>query len=392
MQLDFAGKNVLVTGGTGFIGGRLVEKLVLDCHADVRVLVSHLARAFRVARFPVEIIHGDVTELSDVERAVRGCEVVFHCAYGNQGDNKRRRLVNVVGTKNVLAAALRAKTKRVVHLSTVLVYGFAKTDGDLDESAPKRYSKNVYSDSKLAAEKFALHYAQTHKLPVVVIQPTEVYGPFGTAWTLNVLQQLKAGKVILVNGGDGLCNAVYVDDVVSAILLAAVKEEAVGQAFLISGEQPGTWREFYNRFELMLGNSATVSMSKAEAKSYRRKARGIVQETLSVLREEPRVLERLLQTREAAYLKQIGFSLLPERSWHYLKEKILNGGKTDQQQRVPKINNLIHPLNSLMVDFYAAKTRIRIDKAKKLLGYQPVFDFESGMKLTEQWARWANLL
>ena len=130
-KFDFSGKRVLVTGGTGFIGGRLVEKLVLECNAKVRVLVRNFASASRIARFPIEMVHGNVTESDDVQAAVDGCDIVFHCAWEVQDSLSMERRVNVEGTRNVLQAALQAGVQRVVHLSTVLVYG-ATPDGDFD--------------------------------------------------------------------------------------------------------------------------------------------------------------------------------------------------------------------------------------------------------------------
>ena len=78
-QLDLSGKRVLVTGGTGFIGGRLIERLVVDYKADVRALVRNFARASRIARFPIQMVHGDVINPSDVNQAADGCEFIFHC-------------------------------------------------------------------------------------------------------------------------------------------------------------------------------------------------------------------------------------------------------------------------------------------------------------------------
>jgi len=364
----------------------------------VRVLVHTFARAYRVARFPLEIVRGDITKPDDVERAVRGCEIVFHCAYGNAGANDNRRVVNVEGTKNILAAALQAGVKRVVHLSTVVVYGWATPDGRLDETAPRRYSGDTYSDSKLDAEKLALRYAHEYGLPVVVLQPTAVYGPFSVAWTVNVLRQLQTGRVILVNGGDGLCNAVYGDDVVSAMLRAAVTEQALGEAFLISGAEPMTWREFYSGFERILGLSRTVNMSVAEAHAYyiekQREARavkGLLQEACSILREEANTRARLLKTRELATVMRVGRCVVPKSLRHWLKTSITGDGSAAQPQTAAPQEPQIHPLNPLMVQFYAAKTPVCIAKAKSLLGYQPAFDFKRGLDLTEQWIKWSNL-
>lgn len=395
-QFDLSGKRALVTGGTGFIGGRLIERLVLECNADVRVLVRNFARVPRIARFPVEMIHGDMTETGVVERAVEGCEVVFHCAYGSPGSREMERLVNVEGTRNVLAAALHARVERVVHLSSLMVYG-ATPDGDLDETAPRRYTGAVYSDTKLDTEKMAFEYVEKHGLPVAVLQPAAVYGPFGDDWTAGTLQRLKTERVILVNGGDGLCNAVYIDDVISAMLLAAVKEEAVGEAFLISDGQPVTWRDFFDRYARMVGTAETVSMSAAEALEVccaqrQRKAKGLFRETLSILQEEPSIRRRLLRTSELAALKKIARSLLPERTRQSLKRRIGGSGKASRPQTKSEGEKPMTAISPLVVQFYAAKTRVRIDKAQRMLGYQPVFDLDSGMRLTEQWARWANLL
>ena len=395
-QFDLSGKRILVTGGTGFIGGRLVERLVLEGDSDVRVLVRNFAHASRIARFPIEMVHGDVTKPGDVERAVSDCEVVIHCVYGNSGSKEMQRLVNVAGTENVLAAALHAGVKRVVHLSTVAVYG-TTPDGDLDETAPRRYSGGVYADSKLDAENIALDYARRRGLPVAVLQPTVVYGSFAPVWTVNVLRQLKTGCMILVNGGNGLCNPVYVDDVVSAILLAAVKEEAVGEAFLISDGQPIIWRDFFDRYARMLGSADIVSMSAAELMDAhyaqkRRRAKGILEETLSILREEPLIRRRLLRTSEVAALRKVGQSLLPKQVRRSLNKRIGGNSQAGQPRTGLGEEKPIHVMPPSVVQFYAAKTRVRIDKAKRILGYQPSFDFESGMRLTEQWAKWTGLL
>jgi len=237
---------ILITGGTGFIGGRLVERLVQESGARVRVLLRNFARAPYIARFDVDMVQADLTDPGEVEQAMDGCDVVLHCACQTDGSEAAQRAVNVDGTRNILEAAQRHDVQRVVHVSTINVYGPPK-DGDLDETAPRSYSGDVYSDSKVDAEKLVLDHAD--RIPVSVVQPTMVYGPSGPAWTTRILNDLKNGRVILVNGGDGLCNPVYVDDMVSGIMRAAVLDGAVGEAFLISGERPVTWRECHGAYE-----------------------------------------------------------------------------------------------------------------------------------------------
>ena len=396
-DINLSGKRILVTGGTGFIGGRLVERLVLECNAKVRVLVRNFARAVRIARFPIEMIHGDLTKSDDVKRAIKGSEVVFHCAYGNSGSEDMQREVDIEGTKNILSAALSAGVKRVVYVSTFRVYT-VNSDGDIDETAPQSYCGGLYIDNKIDAQRIVFDYGAKHGLPVTVIQPTAVYGPFAPVWAINVIENLKKGRIILVNGGEGFRNVVYIDDVVSALLLAAVKENAVGEAFLISSEQPVTWREFYQRFERMLGIKGTVSMSAAEAEAYYKKrkpkVKGVIQETLSIMCEDTLIRRRILRTRELSVLRKMGHLLLPNSIKQAVKSQI----KTNNVDNLPgtslegEKHILPIPMDPVTIRFNAAKVRVRIDKAKEILGYQPIFDIDSGMRLTEQWARWANLL
>jgi nucleoside-diphosphate-sugar epimerase len=393
--IDLRGRKVLVTGASGHIGGRLAERLVLHHGAEVHALVRSPASAARLARFPVTFHLGDVTRTADLERAVRGCELVFHCAYGTTGSQKHHAWVNRVGTERVLEAAHRATVGRVVYLSTLMVYG-QTGDGDLDETAPRRRFGNAYADSKLEAERIALQYSRSGRVPVTVLQPTAVYGPYGIVWTVKPLQTLATGRVILVDGGDGLGNAVYVDDLVSAMLLAAVKDGAVGEAFLISGAEPVTWRELYGRFARMFGDgpARTVFMTADEAhdfyKRHRRETSHVHQELLRQLKGDQGFRDRLMGTRELLALRELASTLLPEGLQNRIKSRMSGGWGSPSaapDQELP-----IHPLTPQMIGFFAARTRVRIDKARRVLGYEPAFSLERGMELTEQWARWANLV
>ena len=325
------GKRVLVTGATGFLGGHLVERLARHEGAEVRALVRDLARASRIARFDVEIVHGDVTDAEAVRRAAADCEIVFHLAAGNRGSPAEERAVNVGGTEVVAEAASRAGVARLVHVSTIVIS--ARTPpGDLDEDSPP-VDPDAYSAGKLDAERRLLARFRDGGLQIVVVRPSCIYGPYDQGYTIGPLQELRAGPVVLVDGGAGLCNLVYVDDVASALLLAATAEGAAGEAFLVSGEAPVTWREFFGAYQRMLPGSSTVSMTADEIRTH-------------------------LHVPEAAR-SAAGLPRLPPPH---------------------------------MVDFYAAHPRVRIDKAQAILGYRPRFDLAAGMRLTERWARWAGLL
>jgi nucleoside-diphosphate-sugar epimerase len=394
-EQGLTGRLVFVSGATGCIGSRLVERLVTERGARVRALSRTVARTAWISRYQVEIVVGDVRDPECVKRASRGCDIVFHCAYGNSGSEAERRQVNVEGTRNVLDAAIGADVRRIVYLSTLMVYG-ATADGVLDESAPRRYFGNVYSDSKLDAERLALEYAQRRNAPVVILQPTAVYGPFASPWTVNVLRSLTTGSVILVNGGDGLCNAVYVDDLIDAMLLAATCRGVAGEVFLISGETPVPWRTFYEYYERMVGARRTISMSVPDAladwERRRRKPGSLFTELKDVLRGDAVLRQRLAGTRELLLLRHLVLRLLPAGLRRTVKARILArpapGARVTRRDDDPPV----HPLSPQMVTFLHTKTSVSIAKAKQFLGYQPHVDLPTGMRLTEEWARWAGHL
>jgi nucleoside-diphosphate-sugar epimerase len=354
---------VLVTGATGFIGGRLVERLVREKGATVRALVRNFANAPRIARFPIEMIPGDLSSPEALERAVEGCDVVFHCAYGAQGTDAERRVVNVQGTERMLAAALAHKCRRVVHVSTMSVYGDPQS-GEIDESVGRQYTGSAYGDSKIDAENAALGYC-AKGLSVAVIQPTIVYGPFGLTWTIKPLQQLQTGRVTMI--------------------AAAIADDAHGQAFLVSGDASVTWREFFERYERMLAASATISMTPEEARAHFASCepQGLVKDTVRVLRREGQKRETLLRER-----------LSPSRAGRLAlgiaeRWSLLAGAQASASGA--EDGPPIHPLPPAKVAMFTARARFRIDKATKLLGYRPAFTLDRGMAVTEEWAKWANI-
>jgi len=392
MISPLTGSTVLVTGATGFIGGRLAERLLVEHGARVRAVVRNFGRAARLARYPIELVPGDLRDAESIDRAAAGCRYVFHCAYGSDGEDDARRIVNAQGTRHVLDAALKHRAARVVHTSTVTVYG-ETPDGPLDERAPRRRTGFAYADSKIEAEEAALSYVG-RGLSVAVVQPTVVYGPFGNTFTTKPLQMLKTGRVILVNGGSGLANLVYVDDVVSAMIAAAVHEAAHGERFLVSGPEPTTWKAFYAAYEALLGRAATVSMTPEEARRFYDSAgeprRSLAAQLLAALRH-PAVKRRIASTREGQ---------LAIRAYHRIPASLrarISGPGVALPGAAASVGGdgdtrPIHPLHPSKIAFMASRTHVRIDKAQRLLGFTPQFDFARGMHFTGAWAEWANLI
>nr|WP_175428841.1 NAD-dependent epimerase/dehydratase family protein [Azospirillum argentinense] len=222
------GPTVVVTGAAGFIGGRLVERLCLEHGAKVRCIVRDIAQAVRLARFPVEIVRADLLDREAIGKAVAGADWVFHCAY-----DVRSRRQNIDGMNALIDASLANGVESFVHLSTFSVYE-PLPDGPLSEETRDGDRAWSYVQNKLDLEKMVLDAAHKRGLPGVVLQPSIVYGPFCKPWTNAPAEMLLSGTVVLPQEG-GLCNAVYIDDLVDAMIAATRSPQAIGERFVISG-------------------------------------------------------------------------------------------------------------------------------------------------------------
>ena len=364
-------KKVAVTGATGFIGGRLVERLFLEHGASVRTLVRDFARASRVARFPVEMVHGAIGDRAAVAALIRDCSVVFHCAHDFADPEQ-----NLAAVKIMAESCLAEGVERLVYVSSISVYE-PLSDGDLDETTEAKATASEYAANKLAAEQLLLQYHREAGLPVAIIQPTVVYGPFSSPWTLAPVQRLRKGRVIIpVDDGPGLCSAVYVDDVVQGLMLAARRDAAVGECFLISGASPVTWIEFYEAYRRVLGAGSVETMSSTEIlrlRSASESGNGYRAPVRERFRLDPR---ETLSQWIPGFLRRSVRALLGMRKWEKLKEAFPSRAVLPSDQ---------------LLGLYRARTRVKIDKARRMLGYEPAFDFEQGMAMTADFIRWAEL-
>jgi 2-alkyl-3-oxoalkanoate reductase len=232
---------VLVTGAAGFLGRHVVAAL-WRCGADVVALVRDKTRAPRALEHQATVIEGDISDAETVAAAMGGVDVVIHCAAvtRNNAPWAEHYVTNVRGTEIVLRAAREAGARRVVHVSSVIVHGHAAPDRAdvVTELAP--YAENVdhwshYQRSKIEAEQIAFDLHRRLELPVTVIRPGIIYGPGAARSVARGLVRL--GRVQLTIGsGSNILPYTYIDNVVDAILLAAVSPDAAGRAYNVVDE------------------------------------------------------------------------------------------------------------------------------------------------------------
>jgi len=262
----------------------------------------------------------------------------------------------------------------------------------LTEDSPWPNCKDSYVLAKREAERLFRQLHRTQRLPVVIVQPTLVYGPFSPHWTLAPIQKLTTGLVPLLNHGDGYCNAVYIDDVVDAMILAAIRPGIDGETFLISGEKPITWKDFYRGFENRLGIHGTVEVVEEELinrMKARRRQRGTLPQLLNLVRH-PEVATGLISLPPVRATLKVFKNCLPDDRWQTLKSFLL--ASPSENHVLNGSGKVLHIPDEMLLGLYRTKTRVRIEKARKYLGYVPKFDFERGMDLTAHFIHWANLV
>jgi 2-alkyl-3-oxoalkanoate reductase len=236
-----------VTGGTGFIGSRLVRRLLAEGHT-VRVLARSPEKAHKLFDEKAEIIPGDLSDAAALARGCKGADRVFHLAaqVGDYGPKKGYYRTNVEGTRAMVDAAVRGGAGRFVYVSTNAVTGIKRTTVT-DETAPYATSGGHYGISKGMAERIIRDRHEQSGFPGVILRPPVVYGPGSANWVLRPLSLMKQGKMVLVDSGRGLCWHVYVDNLVDAAVLASGHPRAAGEVFIISdGKHDTTWADYFN--------------------------------------------------------------------------------------------------------------------------------------------------
>ncbi len=245
----------LVTGASGFLGGRVAE-LLAERGDEVVVLARRSSALEHLAGVPVRVAYGDLMDQASLGAAVAGVSRIIHCAACSTDWAPWQTYydANVTGTENLLAAAQRvAGLERFVHVSTTDVYGYPAVP--CDESAETRDAGLPYNQTKRLGEQ-AVWAAGAAGLPVTIVRPATIYGPRGKDFTVEVAALLRQRLMATINGGRAPGGFAYVDNVAEAIITASAHPATVGQAFNLADGTGATWREYLGLFAGALGAKA----------------------------------------------------------------------------------------------------------------------------------------
>ena len=323
----------LVTGATGMIGSHLVRRL-LDEGWRVRALVRATSDRTLLGSWGVEFAEGDVGDpAAALAPHLADADYVFHCAglVSDWAPLAEMMRVNVAGTRQLAEAAIAAgRVKRFVYLSSVVVFGM-HPQRDIDESAPLIHTGDHYNLTKIRAEEVLQGLIRDRGAPIVTIRPPYVYGSRDRQFMPRVLASLRSGQFRFIGSGLQPLSLLGVGNLVDALFLAAKRPEAAGEAFVVTD-----------------GESIT------------------------------RV--RLLQV----ICEETGYPMPTGHAPRWLVRAlcpILEGLHSLRRNHEPPL------INKFRLKFMATPLTYRIDKARRLLGYEPKTPTEAGLRQTLAWLR-----
>lgn len=211
----------------------------------VRVLARESSDLRHLSQLQVQIVRGDLGDAPALDEAMRGVRMVYHCAACSTdwAPLATYRTANVLGTQNVLDAAVRAGTvERFLHVSTTDVYGYPRVP--CDETAPMRDVGLPYNRTKIQGEEAVWRAHRERGLPVTVVRPATIYGPRGKDFVVEIAKLLQQRLMLLIDGGRARGGFTYVDNVAEAMMHAAESPATLGRAYNISDGTGTTWREY----------------------------------------------------------------------------------------------------------------------------------------------------
>ncbi|MBF0349931.1 MAG: NAD(P)-dependent oxidoreductase [SAR324 cluster bacterium] len=324
--MKLKGKRIFITGIGGFIGKRFAE-IALEQGMTVTGIDISDSALVDIRRMGIDATLGDITDYQQMRQLITDVDIVFHTAaiVKEGGTMQSFRKINVEGSYNVAKAAKMNGCPTFVHLSSVMVYGF-NFPAQITEEGPFRGENNPYCQTKIESERVVMALNEPG-FGVIVIRPGDVYGPGSIPWVVRPIELMRKRLLPLVKGGNGIINHVFVDNLIDGILLA-IKQQRYGEAFNISDGGETTWRDYFTQLAKVAKVPIPVSL--------------------------PMMV------------------LIPVTE---LMGKLYDLGIIETEIRRDGLNYVARP------------SSYSIDKARKVLGYEPRISLEDGMARIGQWLK-----
>ena len=234
-------KTVLVTGASGFVGGHVVAALARH-GIRPRCLVRKTSRLDFIRDWSPEIAWGDVTDPGSLAAAVAGVDGIVHCAGLTRARSRAEyERVNADGCRNLYEACLAQNpaVQRIVHLGSLAAWGPSTAERPVQEGQAQQPVSD-YGHSKLAGQRLAEAYRD--RLPIVILAPPAVYGPFDRDF-LHYLAWVQRGFALMIGREERWLSLIYAPDLADAVLACLEHPRAAGRTYLVEDGRPRTWRD-----------------------------------------------------------------------------------------------------------------------------------------------------
>jgi nucleoside-diphosphate-sugar epimerase len=353
---------VAILGANGFIGSRAVEMFHLMEIAAILPVVRAYSSLARSARFNLDYRIADACDRSMLCRAFAGCDVVINCIVGDPP-------VITSSARAAYQAANDAGVKRMIYLSSAAVHGLSPAPATTEDS-PLFRQPLPYCNAKAKAERTLLKLRETSSTEIVILRPSIVYGP-RSRWTAGLASQLLTGTSYLINGGNGICNSIYVDNLVEAIRLSLSAANCDRQVFLLGDEEQVTWADFYRPIAQALGIEFD-EIASLPAPEFRQSIRDLIRQ---VWAGAP--VQKLLPLVPAPMKRRVKAAL--KAFWQ--QEPVSEWSLSLQPRILP---------DREMTMLQQCSYKLPSDKANQILGYKPAVSFAEGCRRSVGWLEFAG--
>jgi nucleoside-diphosphate-sugar epimerase len=348
-------------GAGGFFGSRFVECAVLGGWADVVPVVRRVASLPGISRFRVPWRIADAADVQKLAQACAGCDALVHAVVGDPP-------VIEAAARALMPAAKQAGVKRVIFLSSASVHGQNPASGTTEDAALSDRQPIAYNNAKVRAERILQRDRSPNGPELVILRPGIVFGP-RDRWVTSMATELRNGRACVGAEGKGICNSIYVDNLVSAVRCAMCSDGVDGEAFFVGDPTAMTWGWFYRSVARgLLIDAGRIQYVGATPAPKRR--------WLSELRSSAAV-QNLLPYIPST-IKRLGKALVRELS------------------RPPELSPFALPspqssgLSFELSQLHNCHYRLPCEKAARLLGYQPSISCETGLERTVAWLKWCD--
>jgi len=350
-----------IVGASGFVGNRAVEVFHAQGH-EIRPIVRSANSINGMTQQDLDNRIVNAFDQSALEVAFRGCDVVIHSILGSPG------LIRGTAAPTYKAAE-KAGVRRIVYLSSMIVHRSAPAIGTTEASPLVEKQPFPTHPAKIYAERKLMQLRKRGSVEVVIFRPRVVFSP-RSRWVSELANQLASGSAYFINEGKGICNSVYIDNLIHGLQLGMTVPDADGEAFFVGDRELVTWFDFYRPFAEAFGVDPTQIPS------------------LEVPDFPHSWKQELSSSIFNSQLVQKILASIPKDFKQKLKKQKQNTSSPEVVEKIQERQPLIKAepvVTEMMAELQQSQYKLPFTKAERILGYAPIVSFDQGCQLSLEW-------